>query len=90
MNVVVRADASRAIGTGHVRRCMAIGHALRSRGAQVRFVTRPDGDYGRRLFAGGEFEVAYLPDDPASAAGGTWGGRSLDHIWISYFQTLPG
>lgn len=78
MNIVVRADASRAIGTGHVRRCMAIGHALRSRGAHVRFVTRPDGDYGRRLFAGGEFDVTYLPDEPSATMDGSAWTRDLD------------
>lgn len=63
MTVVLRADASPVIGTGHIRRCMAIAHSLRSRGVRVRFVTRPYGDFGKRLFAGSDLEVAYLPDD---------------------------
>jgi len=63
VNVVLRADASPVIGTGHVRRSIAIAQALRSRGVTVRFVTRPYGDFGKRLFAGSDIDVAYLPDD---------------------------
>jgi UDP-2,4-diacetamido-2,4,6-trideoxy-beta-L-altropyranose hydrolase len=73
VNVFVRADASPTIGTGHVRRCLAIARALRSRGAHVRFVTRPGGDYGRRLFAGSGFDVDFLPDPtPTVADRGAW------------------
>lgn len=40
MDVVIRVDASQAIGTGHVRRMIALATALRRAGADVRFVTR--------------------------------------------------
>jgi len=56
----MRADASPQIGTGHVRRCLAIAAALRSRGAAVHFVTRPAGEYSERLFAGSDIPVAAL------------------------------
>ena len=40
MKVGIRADASRRMGTGHLRRCLSLAQALRDRGADVRFVTR--------------------------------------------------
>lgn len=40
MRVVVRADSSSVIGTGHVTRCMTVAERLRERGSQVEFVCR--------------------------------------------------
>ena len=39
--VAIRADASRAIGWGHVKRCLALAHALREAGASPILVSRP-------------------------------------------------
>ena len=40
VRVAVRADASRRIGLGHLKRCLALAQALRAQGAEVAFVTR--------------------------------------------------
>jgi len=68
LQVAVRVDASTAIGTGHLMRCLTLADGLRARGAAVRFVTRglpPDladliGDRGH--------DVAVLRTDRVSEA----------------------
>jgi UDP-2,4-diacetamido-2,4,6-trideoxy-beta-L-altropyranose hydrolase len=40
MNVVVRADASVDIGSGHLMRCLTLADQLRSEGAEVAFICR--------------------------------------------------
>ncbi|WP_421956080.1 UDP-2,4-diacetamido-2,4,6-trideoxy-beta-L-altropyranose hydrolase [Polaromonas sp.] len=40
MNVTIRADASPAIGSGHVMRCLCLADALRGAGCSVRFICR--------------------------------------------------
>lgn len=66
MRVAIRVDASRAIGTGHLRRSLALGEALRSCGAQVRFVTRSLGLDSAGMIAGAGFEGTALLGPPGS------------------------
>ncbi|MEG3179099.1 UDP-2,4-diacetamido-2,4,6-trideoxy-beta-L-altropyranose hydrolase [Sphingomonas sp. LT1P40] len=61
MKIAIRVDASRAIGTGHVRRMIALAEALRTCGAQVRFVTRDLGLDVAGMLAEAGFECALLP-----------------------------
>lgn len=68
MQVLFRADASVAIGAGHVVRCAALADALQQQGAAITFLTRPaSGDLADWL-AGRGFDVVRLPDAAASEA----------------------
>ncbi|TDO96229.1 PseG/SpsG family protein [Marinomonas balearica] len=42
VSVVIRADASQSIGMGHRVRCSVLADVFKRKGADVRFVTRPD------------------------------------------------
>lgn len=60
MKVVIRADASLAIGSGHVMRCRTLAQALRERGHDVLFVCRPFAGNLVALLRSSGFEVRGL------------------------------
>jgi UDP-2,4-diacetamido-2,4,6-trideoxy-beta-L-altropyranose hydrolase len=62
MRIVIRADASIQIGTGHVMRCLTLAEALRDSGANVAFITRAHpGNMNEHINSKG-FNVHTLPD----------------------------
>lgn len=83
--VVIRADASRSIGTGHVMRCLTLARTLRGHDVLVRFVCREHEGHLCDLVEAAGFEVARLakgssdhepyPGAPAHAA---WLGTSWE------------
>lgn len=81
MNIVIRADAAPAIGTGHVMRCLTLAERLRAGGAQVRFICRAHAGHLATLIGARGFAVDLLPaPHPAFAAGGHagWLGASQE------------
>ena len=74
MKIALRVDASPTIGIGHLTRCLALGQALRTLGAQTVFVTRELGIDSDAFIAAQGFHGLRLarPDAqlPASAADG--------------------
>jgi UDP-2,4-diacetamido-2,4,6-trideoxy-beta-L-altropyranose hydrolase len=90
--VAIRADASVAIGSGHVARCAALAEALRARGAEVVFVCRrQDGDMIAWLRAA-RFEVRPIApsgDDwraDADASGAALAGARVDWLIVDHYQ----
>lgn len=70
--VGIRADASRAIGYGHVSRCIALAETLGHRGCRVRFIARamPPAQIERIRMLG--HEVSMLAGSVAGTDGAPW------------------
>jgi UDP-2,4-diacetamido-2,4,6-trideoxy-beta-L-altropyranose hydrolase len=93
MKIVVRADASSRIGSGHVMRCLTLAERLRSEGAEVLFVCRAhDGNLidtiGQRGFA-----VASLPHPAAQgdlAGYAAWLGVSQEEDARDTIEAVAG
>jgi len=87
MRVLIRCDASWAIGSGHVMRCCNLARALQQRGVEVLFLCRErPGDLISLLAQ--EFEVLGLPalPDPEPCLEGLK-GRDLYGAWLGCSQT---
>jgi UDP-2,4-diacetamido-2,4,6-trideoxy-beta-L-altropyranose hydrolase len=68
MRIALRTDASRRIGTGHLRRCQSLAAALRNEGAQVSFLCRAHDEISRIAGEDGE-AVLWLPAAPGYTPG---------------------
>ncbi|MEO7157239.1 MAG: UDP-2,4-diacetamido-2,4,6-trideoxy-beta-L-altropyranose hydrolase [Vicinamibacterales bacterium] len=62
MNVVIRADASAAIGSGHVMRCLCLADVLHAGGASVQFASRALPDHLVQPIVQRGHRVVALPD----------------------------
>ena len=87
--ILIRADASLSIGSGHVMRCRTLARELQRRGAQVFFLCRRQpGDLISLLEK--EFPVLALPQLPLAATQTSEGqplqGRELYGAWLGCRQ----
>lgn len=74
LRVAFRADASVSIGSGHVMRCLTLAEALRARGADCLFLSRPHPGHLLDVIAGRGHRVMALPPPPAIAGEGGHAG----------------
>lgn len=69
MQVAIRVDASREIGTGHFMRCLTLADALAEAGARIRFICRRLPDHLDALAAERGHERVTLPGGSESIGG---------------------
>lgn len=83
MLVVIRADASLEIGTGHVMRCLALAESLRSKGAECFFVCREEDGHICDVVEARNFRCVRLPkaaNDARAGAGSNAGFAAFQEI----------
>lgn len=78
LKIAIRADAGSSIGIGHVMRCLTLAAELRSRGAEVVFISRERAGDACGYIEQQGFPVHRLPaaSDPLSEPGHRWLGVS--------------
>jgi UDP-2,4-diacetamido-2,4,6-trideoxy-beta-L-altropyranose hydrolase len=89
LNIAIRADASIAIGTGHIIRCLNLADDTRRRGSNVRFICRKQpGNLVERIEQSG-FEVTEIAAsgeaEDASQVIDTLGGQRPDWLVVDHY-----
>lgn len=70
MNIVIRADSSTSIGSGHIMRCLTLAERLREKGCTVTFVCRARPGNINQLISRQGYDLSILPafaDDDGGA-----------------------
>lgn len=82
--IIIRADASLSIGSGHVMRCLTLAEELRDAGSEVVFVSRAHPGNLNGLFRYKGFRCHELPEVPASVqtSGKLQDSRSEYASWL--------
>lgn len=88
MNVAFRVDASNAIGTGHLWRCLSLADALARKGARTRFISRHMPEYLMTVLDAKGHGIAQLNETPNEE--GAAGGAYAHWLGVSQAQDARG
>lgn len=82
MKVVIRADASASIGSGHIMRTLCLANALAAHGASIEFVTRDLPPHLQRMVTDLGHYLRPLPPLPSALP-----GQPIEAAWPDALQT---
>ncbi len=89
MRVAIRADASAALGSGHIRRCLSLASALHRVGADVRFMSRAVDDVAPSLLADWPHNIWLLegtaPAEDAAESARALGGWAAHWVVVDHY-----
>ena len=86
IRLLIRADASVAIGTGHVMRCLALAQAWQDAGGEVAFVMAEPMPAIRERLVSEKMQIVPLEVAPGGSLDARWTGdlaRRLGAVWIA-------
>lgn len=91
MNILIRADAGRLIGNGHLMRCLALGQILQDEGHKIFFATTSTDDYLIKRLKNEKFDVHnidenILPDKDAERTIESANKLSVEWIVLDGYQ----
>ena len=82
MKILIRADASLEIGSGHIMRCLTLARALRLLGHQIHFICREHAGHLGDVIIQSDFSLTLLPTHTEKTVSG-----SLKHsAWLACSQ----
>ncbi|MDD5250752.1 MAG: UDP-2,4-diacetamido-2,4,6-trideoxy-beta-L-altropyranose hydrolase [Rhodocyclaceae bacterium] len=87
--IAIRADASVAIGSGHIMRCLALAEALQARGAAVRFLCQSLTPELRGKIAAAGIDISDLDpaaDDAAASTRALAGIGAVDVLVVDHYS----
>lgn len=85
-SVALRVDASAAIGTGHLRRCLSLAQALLEQGAKIRLVSRRLDNVAAHLLGDAPCPVVWLNTPAPQSTLEPIRGQPPHHAWAGVSQ----
>ncbi len=92
MKVAIRTDASLAIGTGHVERCLTLADRLRAAGAEITFLCRPHPGHSCDRIAARGYAVLRLAaphEQPDMGGHHHWLGAAWEDDAVQTLAAMP-
>ncbi|MES2324950.1 MAG: UDP-2,4-diacetamido-2,4,6-trideoxy-beta-L-altropyranose hydrolase [Pseudomonadota bacterium] len=92
MKVAIRTDASLAIGTGHVERCLTLADRLRAAGADITFLCRPHAGHSCERIAARGYAVVRLAEaraQPDTGGHHHWLGATWEDDAVQTLAAMP-